>query len=500
MSKNAPKVFVIGAGFAGISAATFLAQKGWDVTIVEKNLLPGGRARKFEVDGFVFDMGPSWYWMPDVFEKYFESFGKKVSDYYSLQRLDPSYRVYFEKATWDLPANYEQLKNLFESVEPGAAAALDSFLAEAKYKYEVGVGKLVYQPSLSITEFMDLDLLKGVFKLDVFQSMKKHIARYFKHPYIQFLMEFPVLFLGALPKNTPALYSLMNYADIKGGTWYPKFGMYSIVEGMVKVAKELGVQFKLGEEVTSIEIENGLAKKIHSKEVATGHENEYDFDVLIGAGDYHHIETELLPKKYQSYSQKYWDSRVMAPSSLLFYVGLNKKIPGVTHHSLFFDTDFGVHGKEIYDSPQWPSNPLFYASVPSVTDSSVAPEGGENLFLLIPIAAGLEGDTQEVRERYFKILIERLEKKWGTSIADAIVYKRSFAVADFKNDYHSFKGNAYGLANTLMQTAILKPSCRSKKVKNLYYTGQLTVPGPGVPPSLISGEVVAGLVHQLKTT
>ncbi|NCW12069.1 MAG: phytoene desaturase [Chitinophagia bacterium] len=500
MSKNAPKVFVIGAGFAGISAATFLAQKGWDVTIVEKNLLPGGRARKFEVDGFVFDMGPSWYWMPDVFEKYFESFGKKVSDYYSLQRLDPSYRVYFEKATWDLPANYEQLKNLFESVEPGAAAALDSFLAEAKYKYEVGVGKLVYQPSLSITEFMDLDLLKGVFKLDVFQSMKKHIARYFKHPYIQFLMEFPVLFLGALPKNTPALYSLMNYADIKGGTWYPKFGMYSIVEGMVKVAKELGVQFKLGEEVTSIEIENGLAKKIHSKEVATGHENEYDFDVLIGAGDYHHIETELLPKKYQSYSQKYWDSRVMAPSSLLFYVGLNKKIPGVTHHSLFFDTDFGVHGKEIYDSPQWPSNPLFYASVPSVTDSSVAPEGGENLFLLIPIAAGLEGDTQEVRERYFKILIERLEKKWGTSIADAIVYKRSFAVADFKNDYHSFKGNAYGLANTLMQTAILKPSCRSKKVKNLYYTGQLTVPGPGVPPSLISGEVVADLVHQLKTT
>jgi len=500
MIKNAPKAFVIGAGFAGISAATFLAQKGWDVTIIEKNTLPGGRARKFEVDGFVFDMGPSWYWMPDVFEKYFASFGKKVSEYYSLQRLDPSYRVYFEKATWDLPANYESLKDLFESVEPGAGAALDAFLTEAKYKYEVGVGKLVYQPSLSITEFMDLDLLKGVFKLDVFQSMKKHIARYFKHPYIQFLMEFPVLFLGALPENTPALYSLMNYADIKGGTWYPKFGMYSIVDGMVQVAKELGVNFKLGEEVKSIDIENGVAKKIHTKVTTTGIENEYSFDVLIGAGDYHHIETDLLPAKYQSYSQKYWESRVMAPSSLLFYVGLNKKIPGVTHHSLFFDTDFGVHGKEIYDNPQWPSNPLFYASVPSVTDPSVAPAGGENLFLLIPIAAGLEGDTEEVRERYFKILIDRLEKKWGTSIGDAIVYKRSFAVADFKNDYHSFKGNAYGLANTLMQTAILKPSCRSKKVKNLYYTGQLTIPGPGVPPSLISGEVVADLVHKNYTT
>ena len=494
MTKHSNKALVIGAGFAGLSAASFLAKKGWEVTIVEKNEMPGGRARKFEAEGFTFDMGPSWYWMPDVFEKYFGSFGKKVSDFYQLQRLDPSYRVYFEKATWDLPANYEALKNLFESIEPGAANALDLFLAEAKYKYEVGVGKLVYQPSLSITEFIDYELIKGVFKLDLFQSMKTHIARYFKHPYIQFLMEFPVLFLGALPENTPALYSLMNYADIKGGTWYPEFGMYSIVDGMVKVAKSLGVQFKLGEEVMHVVVENGTANKVVTKINDTGVDNIYSFDVLIGAGDYHHIETNLLEKKYQSYSKKYWDSRVLAPSSLLFYVGLNKKLNGVTHHSLFFDTDFSVHGNEIYNNPIWPSNPLFYASVPSVTDTSVAPEGCENLFLLIPIAAGLEGDTAEIREKYFDILMDRLEKKWGQSIKDAIIYKRSYAVADFKNDYHSFKGNAYGLANTLLQTAFLKPSCKSKKVKNLYYTGQLTVPGPGVPPSLISGEVVANLI------
>jgi phytoene desaturase len=494
MSIHSNKALVIGAGFAGLSAASFLAKKGWDVTIVEKNEMPGGRARKFEAEGFTFDMGPSWYWMPDVFEKYFGSFGKKVSDFYELQRLDPSYRVYFEKATWDLPANYEALKNLFESIEPGAANALDLFLAEAKYKYEVGVGKLVYQPSISITEFIDYELIKGVFKLDVFQSMKTHIARYFKHPYIQFLMEFPVLFLGALPENTPALYSLMNYADIKGGTWYPQNGMYSIVDGMVKVAKSLGVQFKLGEEVMHVEVENDTANKVVTRLINTGIENIYSFDVLIGAGDYHHIETNLLEKKYQSYSKKYWDSRVLAPSSLLFYVGLNKKLNGVTHHSLFFDTDFSVHGNEIYNNPVWPSNPLFYASVPSVTDASVAPVGCENLFLLIPIAAGLEGDTTEIREQYFDILMDRLEKKWGQSIKDAIIYKRSYAVADFKNDYHSFKGNAYGLANTLLQTAFLKPSCKSKKVKNLYYTGQLTVPGPGVPPSLISGEVVANLI------
>jgi len=494
MTTKSNKALVIGAGFAGLSAASFLAKKGWDVTIVEKNEMAGGRARKFEAEGFTFDMGPSWYWMPDVFEKYFGSFGKKVSDFYELQRLDPSYRVYFEKATWDLPANYEALKNLFESIEPGAGNALDLFLAEAKYKYEVGVGKLVYQPSLSITEFIDFELIKGVFKLDVFQSMKTHIARYFKHPYIQFLMEFPVLFLGALPENTPALYSLMNYADIKGGTWYPKNGMYSIVEAMVKVAKSLGVQFKLGEEVMQIVVENGIATKVISKVNETQMQEIYSFDVLIGAGDYHHIETKLLEKKYQSYSEKYWDSRVLAPSSLLYYVGLNKKLKDVTHHSLFFDSDFSVHGSEIYSNPMWPSNPLFYASVPSVTDPTVAPAGCENLFLLIPIAAGLEGDTADVREKYFNLIIKRLEKKWGQTITDAIVYKRSYAVADFKEDYHSFKGNAYGLANTLLQTAFLKPSCKSKKVKNLYYTGQLTVPGPGVPPSLISGEVVANLI------
>ena len=494
MTTHSNKALVIGAGFAGLSAASFLAKKGWSVTIVEKNEMPGGRARKFEAEGFTFDMGPSWYWMPDVFEKYFGSFGKKVSDFYELQRLDPSYRVYFEKATWDLPANYEALKNLFESIEPGAANALDLFLAEAKYKYEVGVGKLVYQPSISITEFIDYELIKGVFKLDVFQSMKTHIARYFKHPYIQFLMEFPVLFLGALPENTPALYSLMNYADIKGGTWYPQHGMYSIVEAMVKVAKSLGVQFKLGEEVMQIVVENGIATQVISKVNETRIQENYSFDVLIGAGDYHHIETKLLEKRYQSYSAKYWDSRVLAPSSLLYYLGLNKKLKGVTHHSLFFDSDFSVHGSEIYSNPMWPSNPLFYASVPSVTDATVAPVGCENLFLLIPIAAGLEGDTADVREKYFNLIIERLEKKWGQTITDAIVYKRSYAVADFKEDYHSFKGNAYGLANTLLQTAFLKPSCKSKKVKNLYYTGQLTVPGPGVPPSLISGEVVANLI------
>ena len=490
------KAVVIGAGFAGMSVATFLAKKGWTVTVVEKHNLPGGRARKFEAEGFTFDMGPSWYWMPDVFERYFNSFGKKVSDFYNLKRLDPSYRVYFDENHWDMPANYTALGALLESVEPGAAKALDRFMEEAKFKYDIGVGKLVHQPGISLKEFVDIDLIKGVFKLDVFQSMKKHVARFFKHPYIQKLMEFPVLFLGALPQNTPALYSLMNYADIKGGTWYPELGMYSIVQAMYETAKAEGVEFNFGEEALQIEVVNGMAKSCLTKSNLTGEQKHYDFEVIVGAGDYHHIETKLLINKYQSYTASYWDTRIMAPSSLLYYVGLNKKLTGVTHHSLFFDTDFELHGKEIYTEPAWPSKPLFYASVPSVTDSTVAPAGCENLFLLIPVAAGLEGDTEEVRDKYFNELIVRLEERWGQTISDSIIYKKSYAISDFKSDYHSFKGNAYGLANTLLQTAILKPSCKSKKVKNLYYTGQLTVPGPGVPPSLISGEVVAELIHK----
>jgi len=496
MSSTSKKVIVIGAGFAGLSAASFLAKMGWEVTVIEKHDLPGGRARKFKAEGFTFDMGPSWYWMPDIFERYFNAFGKKVSDYYALKRLDPSYRVYFEKEGWDIPANYKELQNLLESVEPGAAKALDAFMAEAKFKYDVGVGKLVHNPGLSLSEFLDMDLVKGVFKLDVFQSMKKHVAKFFKHPSIQSLMEFPVLFLGALPEKTPALYSLMNYADIKGGTWYPEFGMYSIVQGMHDLAISLGVQFNLGEEVTSIQVQSGKAVAVHTLKTATGEKQQYTMDVIIGAGDYHHIETKLLAPAYQSYTAAYWDSRVMAPSSLLFYVGLNKKLEGVLHHQLFFDTDFGLHGQEIYSDPKWPTRPLFYASVPSVTDPTVAPEGCENLFLLIPIAAGLEGDNEETRDQYFEMIIQRFEERIGQSIRSAIVYKRSYAVKEFKEDYHSFRGNAYGLANTLLQTANLKPSCKSKKVNNLYYTGQLTVPGPGVPPSLISGEVVAKLVDQ----
>ena len=479
------KIVIIGSGFAGLSAASFMAKAGWDVTVLEKHDIPGGRARQLKADGFTFDMGPSWYWMPDVFERYFNQFGKSVDELYPLKRLDPSYRVYWNDGPVDIPADYAALRKLFDSIEAGSAEKLDAFLKEAEYKYSVGINKLVHKPGQSLSEFFDWDLIKGLLRLDVFNSMKAHVAKHFSNPKLKELMEFPVLFLGALPEKTPALYSLMNYADIKGGTWYPQGGFYSVVQSMYDVAIELGVKFHFAQQVRSIRVENGLAKKVMTES------SEFEADVVIGAADYHHVETKLLQPEYRSYSEKYWNERVMAPSCLIFYIGLNKKIPNILHHSLFFDTSFAVHGKEIYETKEWPTDPLFYVSATSVTDDSVAPEGCENLFILIPVAAGLENDTEDLRDHYFEMVMNRMEKQLGVSIKDAVVYKRSFAHSDFVSEYHAFKGNAYGLANTLLQTAILKPSCKSKKVKNLFYAGQLTVPGPGVPPSLISGEVVA---------
>ena len=486
------KAVIIGSGFAGLSAASYMAKAGWQVTVLEKHETPGGRARKFSDEGFTFDMGPSWYWMPDVFETYFNSFGKKVDDYYELRRLDPSYRVYWQDSYMDVPADYNKLRDLFESMEAGAASQLDVFLNEAAYKYEVGINKLVRKPGRSFAEFLDMDLAKGLLKLDVFTSMKKHVGKYFKHPQLRFLMEFPVLFLGALPEQTPALYSLMNYADIKLGTWFPKNGMYAIVDGMYRLAKELGVQFQFNQNVQSINVEGGTARSVSASFTTHASQlTQYDADVVIGAADYHFIESNLLPLQYRSYNETYWNNRTMAPSCLIYYVGLNRKVKNLLHHSLFFDVDFQQHGNEIYSDPKWPTEPLFYLSATSVTEPETAIAGGETLFFLIPVAAGLKGDTEELRDVYFNKILIRFEQLTGENIKDAIVYKKSYSVSDFVSDYNAFKGNAYGLANTLMQTAILKPSVKSKKVSNLFYTGQLTVPGPGVPPALISGEIVS---------
>tara|TARA_B100001758_G_scaffold135995_1_gene117169 strand:- start:1878 stop:3356 length:1479 start_codon:yes stop_codon:yes gene_type:complete len=482
--KNKKNICVIGSGFSGISSATYLASQGHNVYILEKNSKLGGRARQFSAKGFTFDMGPSWYWMPDVFEKYFKDFGKDINDYIKLKRLDPSYKVFFDDEVIDIPADYNSLKDLLDSMEEGSGDKLDEFLAQAEKKYKVGIENLVYKPGLSLSEFIDKDTISGIFKLDVFKSMYNHIRKYFKNEKIIKLLEFPVLFLGATPKNTPALYSLMNYADIKLGTWYPEGGMYKVVEAMINLAKEEGVKFYSGEDVRKFSYNNkSISHVITSKKT-------FDVDYVVCSGDYHHFDQNIIEEKFRNYSKNYWDKRVLAPSSLLFYIGLDKKLKNISHHCLFFDKDFERHAEEIYSTPRWPSEPLFYASFTSKSDDSVAPKGQENMFLLMPVAPNLE-DNKIIRERYFDLIISRLEKLTKQNIKDHIIYKKSYAIRDFKKDYNSFKGNAYGLANTLFQTAILKPSLKNKKLNNLYFCGQLTVPGPGVPPSLISGNVVS---------
>ena len=482
--KNKKNICVIGSGFSGLSSATYLANQGHNVYVLEKNSKLGGRARQFSSKGFTFDMGPSWYWMPDVFEKYFNDFDKNIEDYLKLKRLDPSYKVFFDDGHIDVPANYQELKDLFESMEEGSGDNLDLFISQAEKKYKVGIQNLVYKPGLSIKEFIDRDTITGVFQLDIFKSMHSHIRKYFKNEKIIKLLEFPILFLGATPKNTPALYSLMNFADIKLGTWFPEGGMYKIVEAMVDLAKEKGVKFYTSEEVKKFSyVDKKISHVITTKKT-------YDADFVVCSGDYQHFDQNILNQKYRNYSASYWDKRTLAPSSLLFYIGLDKKLKNISHHCLFFDKDFEKHAEEIYSTPRWPSEPLFYASFTSNTDKTVAPKNHENMFLLIPIAPDLE-DNRIIRERYFDLIISRLEKLTKQNIKDHIIYKKSYGIRDFKKDYHSFKGNAYGLANTLFQTAILKPSIKNKKLDNLYFCGQLTVPGPGVPPSLISGNVVA---------
>tara|TARA_B110000046_G_scaffold29074_1_gene30372 strand:+ start:51009 stop:52481 length:1473 start_codon:yes stop_codon:yes gene_type:complete len=478
-------IIVIGSGFSSLAAATSLANEGKKVTILEKNNQTGGRARQFSASGFTFDMGPSWYWMPDVFDAYFARFGKKVSDYYELVRLDPSYQVIFQdKEFVDIPAAYSELKALFEKYERGSGSELDKFLSEGEYKYREGMNDLVHKPSQSILEFAQWKVIAGVFKLQLFSSISKHIRKHFTNPKLIELLEFPVLFLGAKPEDTPALYSLMNFADIKLGTWYPLGGMHKIVEGMTALAKEKGVEFVLDCEVKKLGVKDGKV----SKAITT--KGDFVGTHYISGADYHHTDKRLLDKEYQNYSAEYWDKRKMAPSSLLFYLGLDKKVEKLRHHNLFFDKSFSQHAIEIYDDPQWPSNPLFYVCVPSIIDNTVAPQGKENVFVLIPVAPDLK-DDEATREKYYHMVMDRLESLTKQKIREHVIYKKSYAHADFKADYHAFKGNAYGLANTLMQTAILKPNLRNKKLKNLFYTGQLTTPGPGVPPSLISGQVVA---------
>lgn len=484
MKKN---IAIIGSGFSSLASACYLAKAGHTVTIYEKNETIGGRARQLKKEGFTFDIGPTWYWMPDVFEQFFNDFDKKTSDYYNLIKLSPAYQVYFGINDYvTISDNFEDIKQTFEKIESGSGKELEYFIKEAKNNYNIAIKDLVYRPGESPLELISFETIKKLNQF--FGSISSDVRKKFKNKRLIQILEFPVLFLGAKPSKTPSFYSFMNYADFGLGTFYPNNGMYSVVQAMESLAKELGVKIITKANVEKIETENGRASAL----IVNG--NFINTDVILSGADYHHSES-LLDKKHRAYSENYWNKKTFAPSSLLFYVGFDKKIKNVEHHSLFFDVDFDIHAQDIYDDPKWPEDPLFYASFPSKTDITSAPEGKEAGIFLIPLAPGLI-DTVELREKYFDKIITRLEKLTQQEIKSSIIFKESFCVNDFIKEYNSYKGNAYGMANTLLQTAFLRPKIRSKKVKDLYFTGQLTVPGPGVPPSLISGKLAAQLIEK----
>ncbi|WP_281987240.1 phytoene desaturase family protein [Aquimarina aggregata] len=480
------KIAIIGSGFSSLSASCYLAQLGYDVTIFEKNSTIGGRARQLKKKGFTFDIGPSWYWMPDVFESFFNDFNTSASDFYTLEKLNPAYKVFFkDNENIKIEDTLEKIYQAFENEEKGSSLKLQKFIKTAQSNYEIAIKNLVYRPGVSPLELVTKETIQRVGQF--FSTISKEVRKEFKNDKLIKILEFPVLFLGAKPSDTPSFYSFMNYADFGLGTWHPKGGMYQVILGMEKLAKSLGVVILTNSNVEKIEVTQGRATGI------IVNSELIEADIVLCGADYHHGET-LLEPKYRQYSEKYWETKTFAPSSLLFYVGFDKKLKNVNHHNLFFDTDFDAHAKDIYDDPKWPNDPLFYANFTSLTDSGTAPEGNENGFFLIPLAPGIE-DTEELRATYFDKIITRFEKLTNQSVKNNIIFKESFCVKDFIKEYNSYKGNAYGMANTLLQTAFLRPKLKSKKVEHLFFTGQLTVPGPGVPPSLISGKLVAGLVE-----
>ncbi|TRX39272.1 phytoene desaturase family protein [Flavobacterium restrictum] len=485
--KNKKTISILGSGFSSLAAACYLAQSGHEVTVYEKNSTVGGRARQLKAAGFTFDMGPSWYWMPDVFDRFFADFGKKTIDYYELIKLSPAYRVYYGINDFiTIADNLQEIVTTFESIEKGSGTVLQEFMAAAKSNYDIAIKDLVYRPGVSPLELVTLETAQKVGQF--FSTISKDVRKKFKNQRLIQILEFPVLFLGAKPSDTPSFYSFMNYADFGLGTWHPKTGMFDVVNAIESLAKSLGVTFVTDAAVTKIKVENKAATSL----VVNG-ETIFS-DIILSGADYHHTET-LLDQEHRAYSESYWESRVFAPSSLLFYVGFNKKISNISHHALFFDVDFYQHAKDIYDEPQWPAEPLFYANFPSLTDPTAAPDGMESGFFLVPLAPGIV-DTQALRDEYFDKIIDRFETLTQQKVKENIIYQKSFCKNDFVSDYNSYKGNAYGMANTLLQTAFLRPKLKSKKVKNLYFTGQLTVPGPGVPPALISGKLVSELINK----
>jgi len=479
-------IIVIGSGFGGLSAAALLAKDGHKVKVIEKNEQPGGRASVYKIKGFTFDMGPSWYLMPDVFEKFFGEFGEKPENYLQLKRLDPAYRVFFSKEDIvNISSDLNKNKELFEKLEKGGSQKLSEYLDKSEYQYNIAMNDFIYKDYKHFTDFLKPKLIVEGTKLHMFDKLDNYAKRFFLSDKIRKILEYTIVFLGGSPYDSPALYSLMSHVDFNLGVWFPiGGGIGQLVEAMVKIAEKYNVDFEFNNPVKKIIVKNGIVKGVETQK------GIYDADIVIANADYPYVETTLLEKEYISYNNKYWDKKKIAPSAFLMYLGLNKKLESLTHHNLYFDSNWENHFDEIFHNPKWPDNPSYYVSCTSKTDKTVAPKDCENVFILVPVAPDLN-DTDEIRDKYSDKILKHLENLTGEKIINSIIYKKIFTHRDFSDRYNAYKGTALGLAHTLKQTAVFRPSHNSKKVKNLYYTGHYNHPGIGVPMVIISSQILA---------
>jgi len=497
-------VVVVGGGIGGLSAACYLADAGADVTLLEKNGQLGGRASRLEKEGFVFDMGPSWYLMPDVFERFFGHFDHTPEDFYELERLDPHYRIFFKDGSAsngatdrqsdrvDISPDRAKNRELFESIEPGAGEAFDSYLETSETHYETAMEKFVYEDRSRLRDWVDPDVMRAApIGLQLIGSMQSHVSDYFQHPRLQQIMQYTLVFLGGSPKNTPALYNMMSHVDFNLGVYYPvpkdgdgPGGVGVVVDAIVELAEQLGVTVKTDSEVDEI------TRRKDAFHVETVDSEVYRPDRVVVNADYRHAEQELMPEHERQYDASYWTDRTYAPSAFLMYLGVEGEVDELAHHTLVLPEDWDPHFDQIFERPAWPDEPAYYLCVPSKTDDAVAPEGHSNLFVLVPIAPGLR-DTEALRERYREQILEDVATNTGVDLRDRIVVEETFAVDDFVDRYNATEGTALGLAHTLRQTALLRPNNRSSAVDGLYFTGSFTTPGIGVPMTLISGQHAA---------
>lgn len=490
------RVVVIGAGIGGLGTACLFAKKGYDVTVLEKNENFGGRANIFEAEGYRFDMGPSWYLAPDLFEHFFQLMGERVEDHLDLIRLSPSYRIFFhnESESLDIHSDIGRDSATFERIEPGAAEKLKAYLKQSEYQYNVATQHFMYKNYDTIFDFFNRRVMTEGQKLSVFSKMHSFVSRFFRSRKLQQVMEYTMVFLGTSPYEAPALYNLMSHMDFNQGVFYPRGGFYELIKALAHVAEKNGARLLANSPVAEILVENGAASGVR---LASG--EVIPADIVISNADLWFTETQLLSDKWRSYKQRYWDRKVMAPSAFIMYLGIKEKLQGITHHNLLFSDDWRLNFDQIYKDPCLPPEPSLYVCAPSVTDSEVAPEGRENLFVLVPIASGLEM-TEDEKQAYSEKVLRLIEREMGlTGLREKVEYKRIYTVSDFATDYNAFRGSALGLAHTMRQTAIFRPKNQSKKVKDLYYVGAGTNPGIGTQICLISAELVFKRVHGIKT-